>query len=211
MIRILFLLPFLILASCSNDSEQINPSCEVNFLYSIGDKPISLIPVTGVLTVQFLDSENLETQIRSLFDRYEFLDEKLFPVGNFSNSVPFWLTSKECDVLYQSLEILNQDESISAATPSFKAARNGINDQIPWTLVNGISIHPNNEGDIPAILEWAFDNGLDWESSTYSTQSFVVKDVKTGFEPLEIAIKAQKELDVSWAEADFIVPITRWR
>ncbi|EMS31493.1 hypothetical protein C943_02148 [Mariniradius saccharolyticus AK6] len=78
-------------------------------------------------------------------------------------------------------------------------------------MVNGISIHPNNEGDIPAILEWASDNGLDWEASTYSTQRFVVKEVKTGFEPLEIAIKAQKDLNVRWAEADFIVPITRWR
>lgn len=211
MIRILFLLPFLILTSCSNDRELPEPTCEVSYLYAISGEPTSLTPVTGVLWVEFLDSENLETQIRSLFDRYEFLDEKLFPVGNFSNSVPFWLTSKECDVLYQSLEILNQDESIAAATPRLKPERNGINDQSPWTLVNGILIHPNNEGDIPAILEWAFDNGLDWESSTYSTQSFVVKDVKTGFEPLEIAIKAQKELDVSWAEADFIVPITRWR
>ena len=210
MARILFLLPFLILASCSNDRELPEPTCEVSYLYAISGEPTSLTPVTGVLWVEFLDSGNLETQIRSLFDRYEFLDEKLFPVGNFSNSVPFGLTSKECDDLYKSLEILNQDESVAAATPRFRLDRNGINDQFPWTLVNGISIHPNTEGDIPAILEWAFDNGLDWESSTYSTQSFVVKDMKTGFEPLEIAIKAQKELDVSWASANFIVPIMRW-
>jgi hypothetical protein len=210
MVRILFLLPFLILASCSNDRELPEPTCEVSYLYAISGEPTSLTPITGVLWVEFLDSENLETQIQSLFDRYEFLDEKLFPVGNFSIRVPFGLTSKECDDLYQSLEILNQDEFVAAATPRFRLDRNGINDQIPWTLVNGISIHPNNEGDIPAILEWAFDNGLVWKASTYLTQRFAVKDVKTGFEPLEIAIKAQKELNVRWAEADFIVPITRW-
>lgn len=210
MVRILFLLPFLILASCSNDRELPEPTCEVSYLYAISGEPTSLTPITGVLWVEFLDSENLETQIQSLFDRYEFLDEKLFPVGNFSIRVPFGLTSKECDDLYQSLEILNQDEFVAAATPRFRLDRNGINDQIPWTLVNGISIHPNNEGDISAILEWAFDNGLVWKASTYLTQRFAVKDVKTGFEPLEIAIKAQKELNVRWAEADFIVPITRW-
>lgn len=210
MIRILFLLPFLILASCSNEREQPEPTCEVSYLYAISGEPMSLTPVTGELWVEFLDSENLETQIQSLFDRYEFLNQKLFPVGNFSIRVPFWLTSKECDVLYQSLEILNQDESIAAATPRLKFERNGINDQSPWTLVNGIAIHPNNEEDIPAILEWASDNGLVWRASTYLTQRFAVKNVKTGFEPLEIAIKAQKELNVRWAEADFIVPITRW-
>jgi len=108
------------------------------------------------------------------------------------------------------LEILNQDKSIAAATPRFKPEGKGIHDQSPWTLVNGISIQPNSEEDIPEILEWASDNGLDWEGSSWLTQRFAVKEVRTGFEPLEIAIKVQNELNVNWAEPNFVVAINRW-
>ncbi|WP_194973253.1 hypothetical protein [Aquiflexum lacus] len=54
------------------------------------------------------------------------------------------------------------------------------------------------------------ENGLEWEGSTSLTQRFVVKDVITGFEPLEIARKAKNELDSKWVAADFIVPINNW-
>ncbi|WP_373523797.1 hypothetical protein [Aquiflexum sp.] len=206
MIRVFFFLTLIIISSCSNDRELPDESCQEIFLY----ETISLTPVTGVVMVEFKDFENIETQIQSLFSTYEFLDEELFPIGNFSNRVPFWLKSQSCKALYESLIILNEDESISAATPILRPQGPGIQDSSPWTLVNRVSIHPNSEEGIPEILEWANENGLEWEGSTGLTQRFVVKDVRTGFEPLEIATKAKNELSVRWADADFIVPINRW-
>jgi hypothetical protein len=206
MIRSFFFLTLIIITSCANDSELPEESCQESFLY----ETISLTPVTGVVMVEFKDFENIETQIQSLFARYEFLDEELFPIGNFSNRVPFWLKPQSCEALYKSLMILNQDESIFAATPRLEPSGPGIHDRSPWTLVNRVSIHPNNEEDIPEILEWANENGLVWEGSTWLTQRFVVKDVITGFEPLEIATKAKNELDSKWVAADFIVPINNW-
>ncbi len=196
----------IIISSCANDSELPDESCQESFLY----ENISFTPVTGVVMVEFKDYENIETQIQSLFATYEFLDEELSPVGNFSNRVPFWLKSQSCEALYESLMILNQDESIAAATPILRPQGSEIQGSSPWTLVNGISIHPNKEEDIPQILEWANENGLEWEGSTSLTQRFVVKDVITGFEPLEIATKAKNELNVRWADADFTVPINNW-
>jgi hypothetical protein len=206
MIRSFFILTLIIISSCANDSELRDQSCQESFLY----ENISFTPVTGVVMVEFKDFENIETQIQSLFATYEFLDEELSPVGNFSNRVPFWLKSQSCEALYESLMILNQDESIAAATPILRPQGSEIQGSSPWTLVNGISIHPNNEDDIPKILEWAFENGLEWKGSTGLTQRFVVKDVITGFEPLEIARKAKNELDSKWVAADFIVPINNW-
>jgi hypothetical protein len=205
--RIFFLIS-IVLTSCSNDSELPYQSCQEGFNYTMGGETITLTPVTGAVMVEFLDSENLETQIQSLFATYEFLDEEFFPSGN-SNQRIFRLKSQNCDALYESLMILNQDESIAAATPRLKPHGPGIHDPSPWTLVNRVSIHPNKEEDIPEILEWALENGLEWEYSTWLTQRFVVKNVITGFEPLEIATKAKKELNAKWADADFIIPIRR--
>lgn len=204
--RSFFILTLIILSSCENDSELSDESCQESFLY----ETITFTPVTGVVMVEFKDFENLETQIQSLFATYEFLNEELSPIGNFSNRVPFWLKPKTCEALYESLMILNQDESIAAATPTLIPQGPGIQDPSPWTLVNGVSIHPNKEEDIPIILEWANENGLEWKGSTWLTQRFVVKDVRSGFEPLEIARKAKNELDPKWVAADFIIPINNW-
>lgn len=193
-------------SSCANDTELPDESCNESILY----ENISFTPVTGVVMVEFKDFENIETQIQSLFANYEFLDEELSPVGNFSNRVPFWLKPQSCKALYESLLILNKDESITAATPLLSPKGTGIYDPSPWILVNRVSIHPNKEEDIPEILELANQNGLEWEESTSLTQRFVVKEVITGFEPLEIAGKAKIELDSKWVAADFIVPINNW-
>jgi len=90
MVRILFFLTFLILSSCANEIGQQDQFCQVTFLYSIAEEPISLTPVTGELMVEFLDSKTLEIQIQSLFARYDFLDEEFFPVGIFTSRVTFW-------------------------------------------------------------------------------------------------------------------------
>ncbi len=80
MIRFLFFVIVLIPASCSTDSELSDQSCQEAFLYPMSDETISLTPVTGVVMLEFLDSENIETLIQSLFATYEFLDEEFFPV-----------------------------------------------------------------------------------------------------------------------------------
>jgi hypothetical protein len=205
-IRIFFVSIIVLVSSCAKESELPDESCRESILY----ENISFTPVTGRVLVEFKETENIEAQIRTLFATYDFLDDRHFPIGNFTKRVFFPLKSQTCDSLYESLILLNQHESVSAATPSLSPKGPEIYDPAPWTMVNGISIHPNNEEDIPEILEWASDNGLVWEASTYLTQRFAVKDVKTGFEPLETAIKAQKELNVKWADASFIVPINRW-
>lgn len=205
----LFLFVLVTLASCADDPELPASTCGDSFLYGSGEDSYTLTSVPGSVFIELQDPENPEAQIEALFAEYDFLDNTNFPQGNTLRRFPALLKDTSCENLFEVLKILNQDEKISAATPKFEPDGPGIMIRQFWTLINGISIMPHEPEDEANILEWADSNGLESRGSSYGTLLFRVKQVSSGFEPLEIAIKAKKELDVQWATANFLIPI--WR
>lgn len=198
------------LLSCTDEPELPSNTCGDAFVYNSGTDNFTLRAVPGSVWIELEDPENPEVQITALFAEYTFLDDTEFPQGNYLNRFPALLKSRSCENLYEALEILNQDKKIAAATPRLKPEGPGVFDNTPWILVNRVSIQTLDPSQDAMIMEWAEIQGLELASESYGTLRFRVKEVSTGFEPLEIAIKAQNELDVKWASADFIVPIFRW-
>jgi hypothetical protein len=209
-IAILILLLFT-LASCADDPDLPTSNCGESFLYGSGEDIYTLRPIPGNVFIELQGPENPEAQIEALFAKYDFLDDTFFPQGNTLRRFPVLLKNLSCESLFEALKILNQNETISAATPRFEPEGEGVFNDKPWTLINGISIMPHQPDDEANIMEWANNNGLEYRDSSYGTLLFRVNQVSSGFEPLEIAIKAKDELDVRWALADFLIPIWRWQ
>lgn len=208
-VPLLVILGLITLLSCTDEPELPTSTCGDAFVYNSGTDSFTLRAVPGSVWIELEDPENPEIQIAALFAEYTFLDDTTFPQGNYLNRFPALLKSTSCESLYEALEMLNQDEKIAAATPRLKPEGPGIFDNTPWILVNTVSIQPFDASDDAMIVEWAEIQGLELANESFGTLRFRVKEVRSGFEPLEIAIKAQNELDVKWALADFIVPIFR--
>lgn len=208
-VPLLVIFGLITLLSCNDEPELSTNTCGDAFAYRSGTDSFTLRAVPGSVWIELENPENPEIQIAALFAEYTFLDDTIFPQGNYLNRFPALLKSRSCESLYEALEILNQDEKIAAATPRLRPEGPGIFDSTPWILVNTVSIQTFDPSDDAMIVEWAEIQGLELESESYGALRFRIKEVSSGFEPLEIAIKAQNELDVKWASAGFIVPIFR--
>ena len=183
--------------------------CEKEYFYYSGGSKNYLKHSLTEIWIEFEQKDVTREYADSILSRYAFINSNIPLVGNNNyNQIPIKINRKcDCDEFKNFLVELNKDYDIFSATPFFY-----LSDYEPesyWILLSEV-LTKNNENQISELdfINYAETLNLELiESTNYSTQRFNVKEVKTGFEALEIANQIYESGIVEYSHPNFIAKI----
>ena len=209
MIRsVLILLGFTLLLSCSKkESLEITEKlslCENEYNYYSGDEKIYLkYSLTNVL-IEFKSDSLTKEEAEKFIANFPFLNPEI-EIGETYKRLSLDLNVKcDCSELRKYLEILNRNDEIFSATPVFYTNENDSNSnlKILSEVLTKNNVDLISEQD---FIEYAKSLNLELIRSKYGTQQFGIKEVRTGFESLEIANQIYESGKVEYSHPNFIV------
>ena len=184
--------------------------CDGNFFYYSGDSKIFLKHSLNEVWIVF-EQDNITKELAEfILKNYSFINVDFSLIYDCNIGI-FGIIDEKCDCknFKNYLMELNDNDEIFSATPVFY-----LSDDVPdsyWILMSEVLTKHNDE----LISESDFINfaetfGLELIDSKYSTQHFKVKDVKTGFEALEIANQIYESGKIQYSHPNFIAKIVLW-
>lgn len=105
----------------------------------------------------------------------------------------------DCTIVNNYLEELNQDDEIFSATPVFYLS-DGDPDSYYILLSDVLTKNDDNIISESDFIDYAETINLELVKTAYATQHFKVKEVRTGFEALEIANQIYESGKVHYAQ-----------
>lgn len=204
---ILLLFGLALLVSCENGETLSNPRlCDNEYFYYSGGSKIYLKHSLSEIWIEFKQNEVTSEKAESVLKNYSFIVADLTSAINY-NRIKVKINKKcDCTDFKTYLKELNQDIEILSATPVFYTS---YNEPDSYLILLSEVLTKNNENIIsePDFINYAETINLELIESKYSTQHFKVKEVKTGFESLEIANQIYESGKVEYSHPNFIAKI----
>lgn len=190
------------LISC--DAEVRNESirvCDSGYFYYASEKQRVFLKQSRSEVWITFEQYYTEELVTSILNKYSFLivdsiSSKLEVKASINDR------AADCSVVNGYLKVLNEDKKIYSATPIFYLDEN---DADSYYIVLS-EVNTKHDPKINSALEfgpYAETLNLELLDSIYSTQHFKVKDIKTGFESLEIAKQIFEGGKVEYAIPNF--------
>lgn len=207
-LSLLTIIGLVLLVSCEKNEELMDSQlCDSNFIYSAtADSKIYLKQSSSEIFIEFEQDSVTDDLVELILSKYSFIDVNI-ETNNYNKiSVRINESVAECTVVNDYLKILNEDDEIFSATPVFYLSEN---DPDSYYILISEVLTKNNENLITEsdFIEYAENLNLELIEAKYSTQHFKVKDVKTGFEALELANKIFESGMVKYAHPNSIMKI----
>lgn len=207
------ILLFLILAffiSCEKKDTLSHPVpilCDDEYFYYSGGSKILLKHSLCEVWIEFEQGDITGEKAKSLLTKFSFINTDHFSENRHYDRFIAIINEKcGCTDYKNYLQELNQDDEIFSATPVFYTSGNDQNSY--WILLSEVLTAIDekliSESD---FVNYAQSLNLELIESKYSTQHFKVKEVKTGFEALEIANQIYESGKVQYSQPNFIAKI----
>jgi hypothetical protein len=207
-IYILFLLGFVLFASCAKEQDLSNDQlCSEKYFYYSGETKNYFKHSLYEVWIEFRQTSVNEADAKSILEKYSFINTEKFEVGSNYGRFKAIINDKcDCTDFKDYLKQLNKDSEIYSATPVFY-----LSDDDPmsyWILLSEVLTRNNDEIISESeFIDYAETLNLELIKSKYSTQYFKVKKVNTGFEALDIANKIYESGKVDYSHPNFIANI----
>jgi hypothetical protein len=189
-------------------SEQINSNlCDDEYFIYSGElnEKIYFKQSQSEIWIVFENDQLSKELAEDILSKYPFLEVN--QASSNYNQLGVRIKMKEnvndCRVIQDYLLELNSDDEIFSATPIFYFAEN---DPESYLIILS-EILTKNKNDVIVesdFIDFAEDFGLELIEANYSTQYFRIKEVKTGFESLEIAKHIYESGKVEYSQPNFI-------
>ncbi|UCS91675.1 hypothetical protein KZP23_13045 [Echinicola marina] len=205
---VLTLISLLLFSSCDQEENQFSSQlCGDGYFYYSGSSKNyfkhSLYEVWIVLDQTDMNRE----EARSILEKYSFLDTGNFSFGSNYGSFKVMIDGKvDCTDFKNYLIALNQDPQIYSATPVFYFSDDN---PLSYCVLLSEVLTKNNDEVISEsdFINFAKTFNLELIDSKFSTQHFKVKEVKTGFEALEIANEIYESGKIQYSHPNFIAHV----
>ncbi|MGJ3233448.1 hypothetical protein [Marivirga sp.] len=207
-LSLLTIIGLVLFFSCEKNEELMDSQlCDNNFIYSAtADSKIYLKQSSSEIFIEFEQDSVTDDLAELILSKYSFIDVNI--EANNYNKICVRINESvaECTVVNDYLKILNEDDEIFSATPVFYLSEN---DPDSYYILISEVLTKNNENLITEsdFIEYAENLNLELIEAKYSTQHFKVKDVKTGFEALELANKIFESGMVKYSHPNSIMKI----
>jgi hypothetical protein len=209
-LSLLTIIGLVLLVSCEDNDDLLDTrQCDNMFVYSAtSDSKIYLNQSLSEIFIEFEQDSVTEDLAEVILSKYSFIDMNVSASNYNKITVRINESVAECTLVNDYLKILNEDDEIYSATPVFYLSEN--NPDSYYILLSEV-LAKNNEGLIKEsdFIEYAENLNLELIEAKYSTQYFKVKEVRTGFEALEIANKIFESGKVQYAHPNSIMKIER--
>lgn len=205
---ILFLFGLVLFASCEKEEKLSNDKlCSEKYFYYSGEAKNYFKHSLNEVWIEFKQTSVSGTDAKSILEKYSFINTENFNADSYYDRFKAIINDKcDCSDFKDYLKLLNEDSEIYSATPVFY-----LSDDDPmsyWILLSEVLTKNNNEIISESeFIDYAETLNLELMKSKYSTQHFKVKEVKTGFEALEIANKIYENGKVEYSHPNFIANI----
>jgi len=205
--HILLLTGLALLVSCEKGEILSNTKlCDSEYFYYSGGSKIYLKHSLSEIWIEFEQNEVTSEIAESILKNYSFIVAGFTSANNY-NRIKVRINEKcDCTNFKNYLKELNKDIEILSATPVFYTSDN---DPDSYLILLSEVLTKNNENLIsePDFINYAETVNLELIESKYSSQHFKVKEVKTGFEALEIANQIYETGEVVYSHPNFIAKI----
>lgn len=208
-IPVLTIIGLTLLVSCKKDEATINtkPCSNEYFYYATADSKIYLTQSSSEMWIVFEQEEVSKELAESILNKYAFIANINVTANNYHQmGVRIDESTADCAVVNGYLKVLNEDDEIFSATPVFY-----LNDDDPDSYYILLSeVVTKNDEDLISeadFIDYAESLNLELIEAKYSRQHFRVKDVKTGFEALEIANQIFESGKAQYANPNCIMKI----
>lgn len=206
---VLSLIILTLISSC--ESEEVLPTLDLceeeRYYYYSGGSQIFFRHSLSEIWITFKEKEVSRELAESIVAEYTFLDFDFQTGGNYE-MVSVRINERcDCTEYKAYLEELNRDEKIYAATPIFYFSENNPHSYFIM-LSEVITKYDSNHITETDFIDYAETLNLKFiESSSRFNQHFSVKEVKTGFEALEIANQIFESGKVEFSHTNGIASI----
>ena len=205
---ILFLIGFAFLISCKKDENLSKLElCDSEYFYYSGGSMIYLKHSLYEVWIEFEQKDVTKELAESILKPYSFINTNFISGNNNYNKINVIINEKcDCTDFKNYLIELNKDNEIFSASPVFYTTDNDPNSY--WILLSEILTKHNDELISESdFINYAETFNIELIESKYSTQHFKVKEVKTGFEALDIANQIYESGKVQYSHPNFIAKI----
>jgi hypothetical protein len=205
---ILFLFGLVLFASCEKEEELSNDQlCSEKYFYYSGETKNYFKHSLNEVWIEFKQTSVSGTDAKSILEKYSFINTENFNADSYYDRFKAIIYDKcDCSDFKDYLKLLNEDSEIYSATPVFY-----LSDDDPmsyWILLSEVLTKNNDEIISESeFIDYAETLNLELIKSKYSTQHFKVKEVKTGFEALEIANRIYESGKIEYSHPNFIANI----
>lgn len=197
-----------LLASCERDEAvtKVRLCSSEYFYYTTGNSKVYFKQSLSEIFIVFAQDEVTKEAAELMLSKYTFLDKNVLASNYKQVSVRINESVADCAVINDYLSVLNDDQDIFSATPVFYYSANDPNSY--FILLSEV-LTKNIEDVISEadFINYAKSKNLELVEAKYATQYFRVKEVKTGFEALEIANQLYESGKVVYAQPNGIVKI----
>ncbi len=176
------------------------------FYYVSEDSKIYLQQSLSEIWIVFEQDTVTKESAESILSIYSSLD--LNVITNNYNQIKVRINENvsDCRIVNNYLKELNENIDVKSATPVFYLSEN---DPESYYILLSEVLTKNNESRISEsdFIDYAETMNLELVEAKYSTQYFEVKEVKTGFEALEIANQIFETGQVEYSHPNCIMKI----
>ena len=176
------------------------------FYYTTGGAKVYLRQSLTEIWIVFAQEETTKEEAELILSKYTFLG--MTGLASSYNQVGVRINENvtDCIIINNYLSMLNEDEDIFSATPVFYFSATDPNSY--FILLSEV-LTKNSENLISEsdFIDYAKWMNLELVEAKYGTQYFRVKEVKTGFEALEIASQIYESGKVEYAQPNGIMKI----
>ncbi|MBX2969911.1 MAG: hypothetical protein KF803_11120 [Cyclobacteriaceae bacterium] len=174
--------------------------------YNTGDSKVYLRQSLTEIWIVFAQEEITKEEAELILSKYTFLGMTGLASSYKQVGVRINENVTDCTIVNNYLSVLNEDEAIFSATPVFYYSATDPNSY--FILLSEV-LTKNNESLISEsdFIDYAESMNLELVEAKYATQYFRVKEVKTGFEALEIANQIYESGKVEYAQPNGIVKV----
>lgn len=197
----------ILLVSCEKEQALPNLSlCDNEYFYYANGSKVYFKQSLSQIFIEFKQDEITRELAKSVMSKYPFIDMNV--VANSYKRVGVRINEQvsSCAIVNDYLEVLNEDDEIFSATPVFYLS-DGNPDSYYILLSEVLTKNDDNMISESDFIDYAETMNLELVTAAYSTQHFKVKEVRTGFEALEIANQIYESEKVHYAQPNCIVKL----
>ncbi len=203
--QIIFLFGLVLFVSCEKEQDLPNNQlCNENYFYYSGETKNYFKHALNEVWIEFYDSNTNEAEAKSILEKYPFIRVENFKTNSNFGSFKATINKKcDCTGFKDYLKQLNKDYKIYSATPVFYSSDGDLKNY--WILLSKVlTKHDNEIISESEFINYAETLNLEFIETLYTRQSFKIKEVKTGFEALEIANIIYESGKVEYSHPNFM-------
>lgn len=177
-----------------------------HFYYSPEGSKVFFKQSLSEIGIVFEQDEVTKELAASILNKYSFIDFNV--ETNYYKQIKVRVKENvDCTHINNYLMELNKDNEIFSATPVFYTSENNPNSS--FMLLSEV-LTKNREDIISEsdFINYAETLNLELIEADYGTQYFKVKDIKTGFESLDISNQIFESGKVEYAEPNIVIEIS---